>query len=235
MVLKYIAIIYEIALVGLALFSVFMMHSTDTTILVLDKLVWLLLFIDVLVRFAVSKNKWKYVKKNPFDLIAIIPLDSIFQTARIVRLFRLLRLFSISSKYTTIIRNILYTNGLNKVLAASCFMLIISSILVTHFEPNIGTYADGLWWSIVTTTTVGYGDISPESIVGRLVAVFLMLVGIGIIGMLTSSITTYFIKNDEKDPALIYLKSELDRYNQLDKEEKDRLVIILKDLNNKAP
>ncbi|WP_234402326.1 potassium channel family protein [Oceanobacillus damuensis] len=233
--MRYIAIIYEIALVTMALSSFFMMYSTDATILVLDKLVWLLLFIDVIIRFVISGNKWDYIKRNPFDFIAIIPLDSIFQTARIVRLFRFLRLFSISSKYTNVIRNILHTNGLNKVLVTSSVMLIFSTILVTHFEPTINTYADGLWWSIVTTTTVGYGDISPDSAVGRLVAVFLMLVGIGVIGMLTSSITTYFIKNDtENNPTLTFLKSELDRYDQLDSDEKNRLVMLLQDLNKRA-
>lgn len=54
--------------------------------------------------------------------------------------------------------------------------------------------ADALWWSIVTCTTVGYGDISPSTLPGRIIAVFLMIVGIGLISMLTGTITTYFTK-----------------------------------------
>jgi voltage-gated potassium channel len=54
------------------------------------------------------------------------------------------------------------------------------------------SFGDALWWSIVTTTTVGYGDISPATPIGRIIAIILMIFGIGMIGMLTGTITTYF-------------------------------------------
>ena len=59
-------------------------------------------------------------------------------------------------------------------------------------------FIDALWWSFVTASTVGYGDISPQTGLGRLIASILMLVGIGTIGMLTGTIATYFT-NVEKD------------------------------------
>ena len=56
---------------------------------------------------------------------------------------------------------------------------------------------DAFWWSFVTTTTVGYGDIAPQSFGGRIVAVFLMLIGIGFLSTLTSTISTFFINGNE--------------------------------------
>ena len=53
-------------------------------------------------------------------------------------------------------------------------------------------FSDALWWSFVTCTTVGYGDLSPETTIGRVTAVILMMFGIGFLGMLTGSITTFF-------------------------------------------
>ena len=50
-----------------------------------------------------------------------------------------------------------------------------------------------MWWSIVTITTVGYGDISPVTTYGRILAAFLMIAGIGFLGMLTGTISTYFV------------------------------------------
>jgi chorismate synthase len=60
------------------------------------------------------------------------------------------------------------------------------------------SFGDALWWSIVTCTTVGYGDYFPTSSIGRIFAVLLMLFGITLIGMLTGSITTYFTKQNTK-------------------------------------
>lgn len=74
---------------------------------------------------------------------------------------------------------------------------------------------DSLWWAIATTTTVGYGDISPHTEIGRVVAVVLMLLGIGLIGSVTSTVTAFFLvetkeaeKNDIKD-ELSEIKQEL--------------------------
>jgi voltage-gated potassium channel len=59
---------------------------------------------------------------------------------------------------------------------------------------NIHNYPDALWWAIVTVTTVGYGDRFPVTGGGRAVAVVLMLVGIGLIGVLTATVASLFIK-----------------------------------------
>ncbi|MFT8426604.1 MAG: potassium channel family protein, partial [Leuconostoc mesenteroides] len=65
-------------------------------------------------------------------------------------------------------------------------------------------YMNSLWWAIATTTTVGYGDISPHTEVGRFVAVALMILGIGLIGSVTSTVTAFFVddKTDKDNDAL---------------------------------
>ena len=59
---------------------------------------------------------------------------------------------------------------------------------------NIHNYPDALWWAIVTVTTVGYGDRFPVTGGGRTVAVILMLLGIGLIGVLTATVASVFVK-----------------------------------------
>lgn len=232
---KKIMLTYEFLLIGMALFSVIFLWSTDQKIIFVNRIVWFVFFLDVLVRFIISKHKWRFIKENPFDIIAALPLDSIFQTARIVRLVRLLRFFSIGKKYLQPVRNILQTNSLGKVLTVSVIVLIAATVLVTFVEPDIDTFADGLWWSLVTTTTVGYGDLSPTTGMGRLIAMVLMLIGIGIIGTLTSSITTYFVRGKEKEnPTVHFIKSELDRYEELTAAERNRLELLIHDLNSHA-
>ncbi|TGV07890.1 two pore domain potassium channel family protein, partial [Mesorhizobium sp. M00.F.Ca.ET.186.01.1.1] len=62
---------------------------------------------------------------------------------------------------------------------------------------NIKSFPDALWWSIVTTTTVGYGDISPVTSGGRIMATILMVTGIGMIGALTANFATHWTQTHD--------------------------------------
>ena len=58
------------------------------------------------------------------------------------------------------------------------------------------TYWDSLWWVMVTLSTIGYGDIYPHTVAGRIIALFLMFAGIGTLSFLTAAIASYFIRGD---------------------------------------
>jgi voltage-gated potassium channel len=80
--------------------------------------------------------------------------------------------------------------------SVTIFATVVGGVLV-HFAdkktfPNVG---DGMWWSIQTVTTVGYGDIVPSSAWGRTVASLVMLAGIGFLTVVTASITSTFIES----------------------------------------
>jgi voltage-gated potassium channel len=60
-------------------------------------------------------------------------------------------------------------------------------------DSSIHTYPDALWWAVVTITTVGYGDFSPATAEGRLVAVAMMIGGIGLLGFVTGSVTSWIV------------------------------------------
>ena len=83
----------------------------------------------------------------------------------------------------------------------------VSIYSVEHGHNNsIQSIGDAFWWAIVTTTTVGYGDVSPVTVEGRFIAVALMAVGIGFIGVFTATITSFFLeprRSDEEDKKSI--------------------------------
>lgn len=80
-----------------------------------------------------------------------------------------------------------------KLLAVILVIVVSSGLLIALFEPDI-SFTSGVWWSIVTLTTVGYGDISPSTPGGRILAVLIMFFGIGLLGMLSASLATLLIR-----------------------------------------
>lgn len=178
----------------------------------IDNAILLVFSIDYIVRLILSEKKQDFFKRNICDLIAIIPFSSIFSLFRITRILRIVKLTKLikTLKFVKVaavfsvlwrkIKDILKTNGFIYVLYSSAILILFSSIIMMFVENQ--SFEDALWWSIVTCTTVGYGDISPTTGFGRIVAIILMLFGIGLIGMLTGAITTYFTTPHKKELSI---------------------------------
>ena len=93
--------------------------------------------------------------------------------------------------------------GAARVIAtATAVMTVGAGLLVTVLDresfPSIGS---GLWWATQTVTTVGYGDNIPMNLAGRLVAVLVMLLGIGFLTVITASITGTFVSRSRHEPS----------------------------------
>lgn len=244
---KTIAIAYEIAIAFLALLSVTLVvldafsviSLSDSPYYAIDLAILSVFWVDYLSRLAYSADKRKFFKGNLVDLIAIIPFSEFFVIFRTARLFRLIKFSKLvkSAKllkafgFITVLKKkagrLLRTNGFIYALYCSVVLIFISAIIMSYVEGQ--SFLDALWWSIVTCTTVGYGDISPASGVGRVVAVILMLFGIGFIGMLTGAITTYFTRDIDEavvtSPQNAELAAVLDT---LTPRQQDELLMIAK-------
>ena len=88
----------------------------------------------------------------------------------------------------------LHRGRLDKILAMLVIILIVGTLGITYFEPPISPL-DAAWWTIVTITTVGYGDITPATLGGRAVGALLMFFGIGFLGMFTATLASMFIES----------------------------------------
>jgi voltage-gated potassium channel len=108
---------------------------------------------------------------------------------------QVIRVLALTKKTSKNISEFMKTNNFNYTIGVAMVIIFIGSLIMSYVEKiNIG---DALWWSIVTVTTVGYGDISPQTVLGRMVATVLMIMGIGFIGSLSSTLSTYFIKKEK--------------------------------------
>ena len=82
---------------------------------------------------------------------------------------------------------------LRTILAALIFFIFLFGYLFYVSEPDVRDLGDGIWWALVTITTVGYGDITPVTTLGRVVASSLMLLGLGLIATITAIVSAKFI------------------------------------------
>ena len=84
--------------------------------------------------------------------------------------------------------------NLHRLLGLMTVIIVVSALAISLVEPDI-TPLNGFWWTIVTMTTVGYGDISPHSIGGRVIAVIVMLFGIGLLGMFSATVASVLVQH----------------------------------------
>ena len=99
-------------------------------------------------------------------------------------------------------------------------LALIAAVIVRLIDPAIGTFPDALWWSVSTVSTVGYGDVVPESGAGRLVAVLLMLTGLGLIPLITSVVVSILVSQrtrEAREEELRDLGQILERLDAIDR------------------
>jgi len=92
----------------------------------------------------------------------------------------------------------LQRENLHRLFLIIAILLALSTAGLVFFETGV-SWANALWWSIVTLTTVGYGDITPATIAGRIIGVIIMIFGIGMLGMFTATIASIFVEKKLKE------------------------------------
>jgi len=155
---------------------------------------WVTLLVEYLVRLVVTPDRRGYLKRRWVEPATVLVPP--FQGWHVIGIEKMSLLFYEGELR---VEAILRHHSLFRVLIAAAATLVLGAWLVLLFDENaegsnIHNYPDALWWAIVTVTTVGYGDRYPVSMGGRVVATMLMLVGIGLIGVLTATVASVFIK-----------------------------------------
>lgn len=174
----------------------------------IDLLICVVFFSDFLVQLYKAESRWRYIYTwGWIDLIASIPSVDAFRWARTARIIRILRVLRAIRSIRYMLRILGYYRRRSAMFVTSLVVflsLAIGSMAILHFElgaegSNITNAEDALWWAWVTITTVGYGDYSPVSSGGRLVAAVLMFVGVGLFSSLSGLIASWLL-DSTKEP-----------------------------------
>ena len=242
-------LVYDFIFFALALVAVFFSIRDITTGITqtqiyIENIIDAIFIVDYIVRLCLAKKKSTFFKENIFDLIAIIPYNSIFKVFRLLKIFNLFKLLMFIrvaahfARFYKRVKDFFNLTGFKYMVFASVGCIIVGGIAIQYFEKM--SLFDGIWWSFVTTTTVGYGDLSPSTPIGRIIAAILMIIGIGLIGSLTSTITAmFFQRNTEaarkntKYEIISTVQTQLDHFDDLTDDDIETICQTLHTLHDK--
>ena len=183
-------------------------------ITVVNVIVFIAFAVDYLVELSITQKRSTYIRTQWASLIivfsqlfALLPALGFLGVLRGVRALRvagtLIRVFGIGAATKEQGRKFFKEKAASVAFGIAGLTLISSAVGFTMAEDvgdgrRIHSFFDALWWSAATITTVGYGDIYPVTAVGRIIAIFTMIVGISTLAVVTARIAQFLISNDEK-------------------------------------
>jgi voltage-gated potassium channel len=196
----------------------------ETVATILNWGTWLVFLGEAVIMLSVVPDRRRWLRHHLIDLAVVVITPPFapqaWQNGRLFRLIRLLRLVRVAA-----LRRLLSLEGMKYAAAVAVGTVIVGGAVFASVEETnehgVITTWDGIWWAISTVTTVGYGDIYPESTTGRIIAITIMLVGIGFVALLTAFIADRFINvsaaaEAKEDLILAELKEISARLDALD-------------------
>ncbi|KGN32803.1 ion transporter [Knoellia sinensis KCTC 19936] len=160
--------------------------------------VWGAFAVDLVIRLVLAEDRREYAVRHWYDVaLVLLPL---LRPLRALRLLALVRILDRSAANSLAGRVLVYVAG------AASLAVGLSALAVLDAErdaegANITTFGDALWWACTTVTTVGYGDRFPVTTEGRVVAVALMLLGIGLVGSVIATVATLILQRVAAEQA----------------------------------
>lgn len=152
--------------------------------------IWVAFVIDYAVSLYLADDRWQWFKHNLFTLLTIaLPM---LRPLRLLRLLTVLHVLNRTSGMAVRGRITVYAVG------AVIMLMYVGALAVFSVErgargSTITDFGTALWWAFVTVTTVGYGDFSPVTFQGKIIAVVLMFTGIALIGIVTATLASWIV------------------------------------------
>ena len=196
-------------------------REVSTILQILDTIACALFFIDFDIRFWRAESKASFMKWGWIDLVACIPNIDFLRAGRLIRVLRVIRLLRgvrIGHRVISLVLQNKPKSVFAAVFLTTLLLITFSSLSILIVEEGPGakikTANDAIWWSVTTITTVGYGDIYPLTMEGRVIAMVLMFSGVGLFGTLSGLVASLFLGAREEESA--ELKEILARFRAIE-------------------
>lgn len=204
---------WVVIVLALAVVPVILVEESDlssgwkSVAAVANWVIWIGFVSELAFVVTVAERKRAALRAHWLDLLIVVvsfPLSifllSTTRLARLVRLLRLVRLSALGGRALAAEKLLTSRQGFRYVALATGMLIVVAGFAVSIADS--GTFHNpwlGIWWAITTVTTVGYGDVVPHTVAGRVLASGLMFVGIGFLSMLTAAIASTFVSRDREE------------------------------------
>ncbi len=162
------------------------------TLYVAQFTIWLVFVVDLIVRVTYANKRLRWLVTHPLDVLAVLwPAFTPLQILAIIGDAR----FRAGQAVVRTSR---------AVVLAAVLLVWVCSVAVLAAErgqpgSSIESLGDSVWWAFATIATVGYGDVVPVTVAGRMVGIVLMVVGLALVAIITASIASWFVANSRDD------------------------------------
>ena len=170
-------------------------------IVVFDTVLCIILIIEFITRLMDSDNKKRFLLKNWTELIAAIPFDLIMLPfalnnahLRFFKILKFIKVIALFSQFFETIDVFLKKTHLDEIFGVTLLVVLASTLALYLFDPSINSLFDSLWFVLSTITTVGYGDVLPQSGPGKIIGLITLIVGVLIFSTVTGAIASYFAR-----------------------------------------
>ncbi len=165
----------------------------------IDFLIWLVFAVEFFGALRLVDDRWRYVRYNWMNALIVflafpyLPWGEayavVFQSLRLALIFR----FTVHFFDTAL--EILRRNRFGLVLGVAALLVVFAGALFAHLEHR--SIGDGIWWALVTVTTVGYGDVVPHTEYGRMFGGAMILVGVVLFSLVTANISAFLVGEEQ--------------------------------------
>lgn len=168
-------------------------------ILIFSNVIWVTFIVDLIIRTYLAPNRIQYLLKHPVDVLSVV--------LPAFRSLRALRIITAGQWLLTRGSHLAIGRSATAIVIGAGLLAFVGSLAMLDAErsdpaANITTFGDAIWWAFVTMSTVGYGDLSPITATGKVVAVMMMIVGVSLLGLVSGTLVAALLdklRGEESD------------------------------------
>ena len=172
--------------------------SFKSTIYTFDVIICIIMWAEFIYSYKHSQNKKQYMGDNYLSIAGMLPLDFMFlRGLRLIKLVNFIKKFALTHE-SEAIEKFLKRTLLDKILSIAIIFIFVVAILI-RLDSNINDFPTALWYTFVSMTSTGYGDVVPATLSGRLIGIIAMVGGIIIFATITAVISSIYVSKISRD------------------------------------